>query len=159
MAKRHGGKGTRLYNIWCHMKQRCYDENAHNYKFYGGKGIKVQSEFHCFKRFRDWALSNGYEENLTLDRIDSNKWYSSHNCQWLTQSDNSTRMAEKFRKEVICTDLDGVELDRYRSVSECARQLDIAKPNIFNVLSGRRTRYKQWRFNWVAKEKAYYEMR
>jgi len=149
----HGGKGTRLYDIWCHMKQRCYDENSKDYKYYGAKGIKIQSEFHDFARFRDWATSSGYEDTLTVDRLKSDKWYSSHNCQWITQSENSKRMALKFKKAVHCLDLFGAILSTHDSVTECAKSLKIDKSNIFGVLSGRRTRYKQFKFKWVAKEK------
>lgn len=86
--EKHGGKHSRLYNIWCAMKSRCYNLNAHNYKNYGGRGITVCAEWlHNFAAFRDWALSHGYQEGLSIDRIDNDKGYSPDNCRWATMKE------------------------------------------------------------------------
>ena len=67
------------------MKLRCYDQRYKNYEDYGGRDITVCEEWlDDFTKFRDWALSNGYEDNLTLDRINSNKNYCPDNCRWAT---------------------------------------------------------------------------
>lgn len=94
----HGDRHTRLYSIWSSMKARCYNEKSKNYEYYGGKGIKVQSEFHDYTRFKEWALLNGYEEHLSIDRIDGSKWYSSFNCRWVTKETQS-RNVSKLRKD------------------------------------------------------------
>lgn len=84
--KIHGGRKTRLYEIWYNMRQRCYNSNIESYKNYGGRGIIVCNEWkNDFVSFRDWALSNGYTESLTLDRIDVNKNYCPENCRWVSQ--------------------------------------------------------------------------
>lgn len=81
----HGGTHTRLYSIWDSMKTRCNNPKSKTYSYYGGKGITVCPEWEkSFEAFRDWALANGYADNLTLDRIDSDKGYAPDNCQWAT---------------------------------------------------------------------------
>ena len=74
--KEHGQSRTRLYNIWHDMIYRCYNDNRRSYKDYGGKGIIVCKEWKDdFETFRNWAIKNGYKENLSIDRIDSHKNY------------------------------------------------------------------------------------
>lgn len=85
---KHGLSHTRINNIYKAMKSRCYKESNIRYPNYGGKGIKVCEEWlgqNGFMNFYKWAMVNGYSENLTLDRIDSNKDYQPDNCRWATQ--------------------------------------------------------------------------
>ena len=88
----HGLSKTRLYNIYSGMKQRCYNHNNQHYQWYGGKGITICNEWlgdNGLQNFFEWSLSHGYNENLTIDRLDSSKGYSPDNCQWITSSVNS----------------------------------------------------------------------
>ena len=85
LAKTHGETKTRLYSIWQNMKRRCYNKNNPRYKDYGGRGIRVCKKWrNCFESFRDWALQNGYEHGLSINRKDNNKNYTPLNCDWQT---------------------------------------------------------------------------
>lgn len=79
----------RLYRIWLSMKNRCENSNRPKYKDYGGRGISVCEEWHDAKTFCKWALENGYEEGLQIDRIDVNGNYEPSNCRWVTPKENS----------------------------------------------------------------------
>lgn len=94
----HGLRGHRLNSIWRGMKTRCYNKNSLEYSNYGGRGIAVCKEWKDdFKSFYDWAMSHGYKEGLTIDRIDNNGNYEPNNCQWLTKSEN---VAKRFKDEL-----------------------------------------------------------
>jgi hypothetical protein len=67
----HRGKRTRLYGILAAMKSRCSNPNVNNYQYYGGKGIRVCGAWESFVGFLTWAMSAGYKDGLTIDRIDS----------------------------------------------------------------------------------------
>lgn len=88
MAERmrtHGGYGTRLYNIWKGMKERCLNASYRDYPHYGGRGITVCSEWAVsFAAFRDWALGSGYAPSLTIERRNVNGNYDPGNCTWIT---------------------------------------------------------------------------
>lgn len=95
---KHGMRNTRLYNIWRSMRQRCSNPKRANYHNYGGKGVKVCSEWDSdFIHFYTWAMENGYSESLSIDRIDSDGDYEPSNCRWASYKEqNNNRYSNKF---------------------------------------------------------------
>lgn len=78
---------TRLYRIWIDMKSRCFNPNSCNYKHYGARGITVCDEWKDgFQNFKSWAISAGYNDKLTIDRVDNDGNYCPNNCRWENQS-------------------------------------------------------------------------
>ncbi len=127
MFVKHNLTGTRLYNIWTHMKQRCYNPKNSRYANYHDRGITVCDEWrNDFMAFRKWALENGYSENLTLDRKDNDGNYCPENCHWTTK-----RVQNNNRTMNHCLILNGVS----KTIGEWSSELGIPWSTIYTRLS------------------------
>lgn len=97
----------RIRKAYSHMKDRCYNTKDKEYSWYGGRGITLCDEWLSdFMNFYNWSINNGYQDNLTIDRIDNNKGYSPSNCRWATkkQQARNTRRNRliKINGEIKC---------------------------------------------------------
>lgn len=124
----HGKSSSKIYWIWHGMNERCLNKKQPSYKNYGGRGITVCDEWQKFEPFYEWAMANGYAENLTIDRIDVNGNYEPQNCRWATIQEQ----AENKRTSVKYT-FNG----ETKTQAEWARTLGIAR----NTLGERVKKY------------------
>ena len=81
------------------MLNRCRNKNMERYRAYGARGISVCDEWHKYPAFYEWAMANGYRNDLTIDRIDVDGNYEPANCQWITMVENTKKAIEDRRRK------------------------------------------------------------
>ncbi len=114
--RKHGMSKSRIYKTWINVKKRCYYTKNSNYSKYGGRGIKMCNSWkNDFISFYDWAMANGYNDNLTIDRIDSNGDYCPENCKWSSLYEQNQHL-----KHTLIFEYNGEKL----SISELAKNMD-----------------------------------
>ena len=115
--KTHNMTNSRLYRIYRHIKERCFNPNSKSYKYYGSCGIVMCNEWkNDFMNFYNWAMSNGYRNDLTIERIDVNDDYCSENCKWIPQKEQS-----KNRRNVHLITFNG----KTQSLTDWSNELNI----------------------------------
>lgn len=123
----HGKTDTKLYNVWYTMRKRCSLKTVKAYKNYGSRGIKVCDDWeNNFASFYNWAISNGYKEGLSIDRIDVDGNYEPNNCRWITKAEQNYNKRNnrviKFRGEE-------------KTISQWAKDLGINQSTLWMRLS------------------------
>lgn len=93
----HGLSRSRLYSIHKSMIGRCANEKDRKYPDYGGRGIHVCDEWKSLELFVEWALTNGYDDGLQIDRINNNKGYSPDNCRFITCTENNRNKRNNYQ--------------------------------------------------------------
>lgn len=143
-----------LYKVWWSMKERCYSPNHHAYHNYGGRGIQICGEWlEDFLVFYDWSMANGYEEGLSIDRINNDEDYADYNCQWITLSENVAKANENKPKRKTLYKYYGIsptgEKIIFENAEEFAREYNLNAKGIRRVAKGERNQYKGWSFGFT----------
>lgn len=116
-TKKYSNFDKRLYRIWVQMKQRCSNPHTREYRNYGARGISVCDEWiNDYAAFHDWAVHNGYSDELSIDRIDNNLGYTPQNCRWATQAEQANN-----KRNTQFVDFNGIKTP----VGEAARRIGI----------------------------------
>lgn len=118
----HGKRKTRLYRIWANIKTRCTNQNDPHFDRYGGRGISICDEWtDDFQAFYVWAISHGYTDELTIDRIDNNGNYEPNNCRWVTVSEQN-----RNKRNVRLISYNGIT----KTIPEWTKELNLGKETI-----------------------------
>lgn len=151
---------TKIYSIYANIKYRCFNPNHHEFHNYGGKGVTMCEEWlgkDGFINFYNWAITHGYKEGLSIDRIDENGNYEPTNCQWITKSENTIkanktsqhRKANKGTYYGIDPDGNRYEFD---NANQFAREHELNASNIRQTANGQKHTHKGWMFGFVNEE-------
>ena len=117
-STKHGKRHTRIYSEWLNMKERCNNPKTKNFIHYGGRGITICEEWkNNFQAFYDWAMSNGYEEHLTIDRIDVNGNYEPSNCRWATRKEQANNRRIRVDAKIISFDGESHTLTEWSKIT------------------------------------------
>ena len=150
--KKHGLSNHKIYQLWINIRKRCYNPDTINYKWYGGKGIGVCDQWiQDFMSFYNWSINNGWQEGLTIDRIDSNKNYSPENCRFISMSENSKSRCRENKtvrsgtrnpnKKLNLSDVSFIK-ETNISLKELAEKFEVSYTQIWRIKNN-----KQWNYS------------
>lgn len=131
---KHGESKTRLYKIYTGMQSRCYREYTKSYKSYGAKGITICDEWNeSFLKFKEWALNNGYQEDLSIERVDPSGNYEPSNCKWIAR-----KLQNDNKKNTIFIEHDG----RKHSMRKMCRDKGIKYTTVYEYAKRNKVLYQ-----------------
>ena len=135
---------SRLYKIHDKIIQRCYNKNNNRFKDYGGRGITVYNEWkNDFLCFYNWALENGYKDNLTIDRIDVNGNYEPKNCRWISNYEQ-----QRNKRTNVFIEIDGKTM----CVKDWCKKINKEYRNLWNISKKDGLSYKEVLIRWMSKK-------
>lgn len=146
------GEWKRLYHVWTNMKQRCQNPQNKAFKDYGGRGIQICSEWNDYPKFKEWAVSSGYNPlcksgEMTIDRIDNDGMYCPENCRWITRAEQN-RNQRRSRKIVVNLDTG----EKFNTATEAANAYGVDVSSLTKVCRGVQKRAANCRWAYFEKE-------
>ena len=136
---KHGETGTKLYYVWTNMKQRILNSKCKNYKNYGGRGITLCTEWLEFIPFRDWALKNGYDESLQINRMFNNGNYEPSNCNFVPAKENlRNTQRQKIKNMEIADEIRALEKTGNYTQKDLAKKYEVSQQTISDIINNKR---------------------
>ena len=136
---KHGETGTKLYDVWISMKQRILNPKRKDYKDYGGRGIKICDEWLEFIPFRDWALNNGYDESLQINRMFNNGNYEPSNCNFIPAVENTRcRRGQKIKNKEMADEIRALYNTGNYTRKELAEKYGVSHQTISDIINNKR---------------------
>lgn len=148
----HGLSKHRLYDIYNGMKQRCTNQNDKNYKYYGGRGISICTEWlgdNGFTKFYNWSLDNEYSEYLSIDRINVNGDYEPSNCKWATMKEQVVN--RRNDKKPIAISPNG-EIHNIDCLEDFIKDNNFDRFTVYKCLKGEYRQHNGWQFKYNTKQ-------
>lgn len=136
----HGMSKGRLYNIWANMLARCNNDRTPHFNDYGGRGISVCQEWRDFLPFASWALSNGYSDLLSIDRINNNGNYEPSNCRWATNLEQSRNKRPRKDQKLTDEQVSQIREDN-RACAAIAIEYHVRETHIRRIKHGERRQF------------------
>ena len=128
---KHNDRYTKLYRTWINIRTRCNNTNEKKFKYYGGRGITICDEWNDYSIFKNWAINNGYVDNLTIDRINVNGNYEPNNCCFISNSKNAGKDKIKINKDDYLRIKDLIS--NGNSVENSYKMLGFSKTSYYNA--------------------------